>query len=187
MKYYKKLIGDSIYLSPMNPDDAEIYTKWINDLEISTPLGNASNIYSLEKEREALERLSKEKYNFAIVELESDKLLGNISLFDIDLIHRKAEVGLFIGDKDRWGKGFGTEALNLILEFGFKIIGLNNIMLKVFSFNERAIKVYKNIGFEEIGKRKESFRVNNKWYDEFYFQILSKNLKSNYLNNSLPD
>jgi len=187
MKYYKKLIGDSVYLSPMNPDDAKTYTKWINDLEITIPLGNASNIYSLEKEREFLERLSKEKYNFAIVELVSDKLLGNISLFDVDLIHRKAEVGIFIGDKDKWGKGFGTEALKLIIEFGFKIIGLNNIILKVFSFNERALKVYRGIGFKEIGKRKESYRLNNKWFDEYYFQILSKDFISYYLNNSLPD
>lgn len=187
MQYYKKLIGDRVYLSPMNPDDAETYTRWMNDLEIALPLGNASEIYSLEKEREALEHLSKANYNFAIVEIQSDKLLGNISLFDINLIHRKAEVGIFIGDKDKWGQGIGMEAMKLILEFGFKIVGLNNILLKVFSFNERAIKLYKKIGFEEIGRRKESYRLNNKWYDECYFQIMARDFKSNYLDNYLPD
>jgi|LSQX01.3.fsa_nt_gb RimJ/RimL family protein N-acetyltransferase len=116
MEYFKTLIGDRVSLSPINPDDFEIYTEWVNDLEITIPLGQAFIIYSLEKEKEALEHLSKENYNFAIVELESDKLLGNVSLFDVDLIHRRAEPGIFIGDKDEWGKGYGTEAIKLILE-----------------------------------------------------------------------
>lgn len=186
MKYFKKLVGKYIYLSPINPDDAEKYTKWINDLNVSVPLGNGSNIFSLEEERETLERLSKEKYNFAIVKLKDDELLGNCSLFNVDLIHKKAELGIFIGDKNNWGKGFGTEAIKLILEFGFKILNLHNIMLRVYSFNERAIKVYKNIGFKEIGKRKEAYRINSKWFDELYLQILPNHMNWNFLNN-LPE
>jgi RimJ/RimL family protein N-acetyltransferase len=187
VKYYKKFIGKHIYLSPINPDDVEIYTKWINDLHISVPLGNASDVFSIEAEREILEKLSKEKYNFAIVELKNDRLLGNCSLFDVNLMHQRAELGIFIGEKENWGKGFGTEAIILILEFGFKILNLHNIMLKVFSFNERAIKVYKKIGFEEIGIRKEACRINNKWFDDIHFQILSSNFNSNLLNDFLPD
>jgi|LSQX01.3.fsa_nt_gb RimJ/RimL family protein N-acetyltransferase len=60
-------------------------------------------------------------------------------------------------------------------------------MLKVYSFNKRAIEVYKKIGFEEFGKRKEAIRINDKWYDEYYFQILAKDLKSDYLDKYLPD
>ncbi|NLY92043.1 MAG: GNAT family N-acetyltransferase [Firmicutes bacterium] len=187
MKYFKKLVGKRVYLSPINPDDAEIYTKWMNDLKISIPLGNASSLYSLPKEKEVLEELANEGYNFAIVELTTDRLLGNCSLFELDLIHRRAQLGIFLGEKEDWGKGFGTEAIQLLLEFGFKIIGLHNIMLKVFSFNKRAIEVYRKIGFTEIGRRTQSFQINNQWFDELYFQILSTEFKSTYLDDWLPE
>jgi RimJ/RimL family protein N-acetyltransferase len=105
MAYFKKVVGKRIFLSPMNPDDAEIYAKWLNDLEISIYLTSAPNLYSLSKEKELLEKISREGYNFAIVDMEKEKTIGSCGLMNIDMVNRMADLGIFIGDKEYWSKG----------------------------------------------------------------------------------
>src|SRR5690606_42016860 len=78
MPYFKKIVGERVYLSPINVEDVEKYTEWVNDLDVTINLIIAPNVYSLEKEREALIRLNKEGYNFAIVTLDKDELIGKI-------------------------------------------------------------------------------------------------------------
>jgi len=172
MRYFKKIVGKKVYLSPININDAEKYTEWINDLNISINLGNAAGVYSIEKEKEILERLSKEGYNFAIVDLKKDELIGNCGLMDINMRNGTGELGIFIGNKDYWGKGFGNESISLLLDYGFNILNLNNIMLRVSSFNKRAINCYKKCGFKEIGRRRQSNVVGIKKYDDIYMDIL---------------
>lgn len=179
MRYFKKVVGERVYLSPINIKDAEKYTEWINDLEISINLGNASEIYSLEKEKETLEKISKEGYNFAIVDLNKDELIGNCGLMDVNMKHRTAELGIFIGNKNYWNKGFGSESINLLLDYGFNILNLNNIFLRVHSFNKRAINCYEKCGFKEIGRRRQSYIVGNKKYDDIYMDILMTEFKGN--------
>ncbi len=104
--------------------------------------------------------------------LEDDKLIGNCSIHEIDQLRQCAEVGLFIGDEENRNKGYGKEVLNLLLNYGFDYLNLNNIMLKVFSFNERAINCYKKVGFKEIGRRRQSYYLKGKFYDTVYMDIL---------------
>lgn len=177
MKYFKKLVGAKVYLSPINSDDAEVFTKWVNDLEISILMSSASSIYSLDKEKEFLENVSKNGHSFAIVDIESDKIIGTCGLMNVNHIFRKAELGIFIGEKEYWGKGYGTEATELLLDFAFNILNLNSIMLIVNSFNERAIKSYEKCGFKLIGKRREAVILGNKAYDEYLMDILSSEFK----------
>lgn len=181
MRYFQKIVGENIYLSPINPEDVEQYTEWINDPEISINLGVAANVFSLLKERETLERMAREGHNFAIIEIKHDRLLGNCSLMDVDLINRKAELGIFIGNKQYWNRGFGREAIMLLLDYGFNILNLNNIMLKVFSFNQRAINCYKKCGFKEIGRRREAKIIGNKKYDDIYMDILAEEFKTSVI------
>jgi len=175
MRYFKKIIGENIYLSPINMDDYETYTEWINDLEISINLGNAHQIFNLDKEKEITEQLVEN--NFAIIDKAGDKLIGNCGIFDIDQVNKHGELGILIGEKDYWDKGIGKEAISLILDYGFNLLNLHNIMLKVYSFNKRGIKCYKKLGFKEIGKRRESRQVAGEKYDEIYMDILSSEFK----------
>ncbi|MCK4312444.1 MAG: GNAT family N-acetyltransferase [Candidatus Cloacimonetes bacterium] len=182
MKYFKKLIGKKCYLSPLNLEDAKQYTKWINDLEVTKYLLLICQQITLEKEQEILADMSKKGVQiFGIIDLKSDKLIGNCSLFKINHLNRKADFGIFIGDKKFWNKGYGTEATKLILDYGFNILNLNNIMLEVFSFNKRAIKSYEKIGFNTIGKRRESRIIGGKKYDEIYMDILASEFESIYI------
>jgi len=171
MKYFKKLIGKRVYLSPMNVDDADIYVKWLNDFNVTDGVGSSCRITSLESEKEWLKHNSNQ-YQFAIVRLEDDLLIGNCGIQGIDQLRQCAEVGLFIGDEENRSKGYGEEVLNLLLDYSFDYLNLNNVMLKVFSFNERAITCYKKVGFKEIGRRRQSYYLKGKFYDDVYMDIL---------------
>ena len=76
MRYFKKLVGKKCYLSPMNPDDAEQYAEWLNDLEVITNLGASAEPISLAAERKKMEELA-DKHVYAIVDLETDKPIGS--------------------------------------------------------------------------------------------------------------
>ena len=171
MKYSKKIVGKHVYLSPMNVEDAETYVKWLNDFNVTDGVGTSCLITSLQSEKEWIMNNSS-KYQFAIVRLEDDKLIGNCGIQEIEQLRQCAEVGLFIGDEENRNKGYGEEVLNLLLGYGFDYLNLNNIMLKVFSFNERAISCYKKIGFKEIGRRRQCYYLKGKFYDEVYMDIL---------------
>ena len=173
MKYFPKLVGNRLYLSPMSVEDAAIYVKWLNDPTVSENIGMDTKITTLESEKEWLKE-NQNKYNFAIVLKESDKLIGNISLIEADLIHRNAVLEIFIGDDSNRGKGYGKEAIKLLLEYGFNNLNLNNIMLSVYSFNKRAIKVYESLGFKKFGTRHKSHYFKGKFYDEIQMEILKE-------------
>lgn len=74
--------------------------------------------------------------------------------------------------EDNRNKGYGAEVLDLLLDYGFNYLNLNNIMLNVKSFNERAIACYKKVGFKEFGRRRESYFLNGKYYDDIQFELL---------------
>lgn len=183
MKYFKKLVGDRIYLSPMNTDDAEKYTEWLNDFKVTDGLGSSMRIMNVESERRWLQDTGSKDINFAIVALDKDELIGNCGIMAIDHVHRTAAVGLFIGDEENRNKGYGAETLRLMLDFGFNYLNLNNIMLKVKSFNERAITCYKKVGFKECGRRRESYFLDGKYYDEIQMDILAREFEGGYIRN----
>ena len=141
MKYFKKIEGEKVYLSPMNLEDIEKYVKWMNDFSTTDGLGSSSKVTTFESERAWLiNNMDKKEQQFAIVLKETDKLIGNCGFVDINHLHQRGEVGLFIGEEENRSKGYGTEALSLLVDYGFNYLNLKNIMLKVFSFNKRAIK-----------------------------------------------
>lgn len=171
MKYFPKLVGSRLYLSPMNVEDAPIYVKWLNDKTVSENIGLDMKVTTLEGEKEWLKK-NLNNYNFAIVLKESDELIGNCGFDEIDLIHQNAKLSILIGEEEKRGQGYGKEAIKLLLEYGFNNLNLNNIMLNVYSFNTRAIKVYESLGFKKFGTRHKSHYFKGKFYDEIQMEIL---------------
>lgn len=184
MRYYKKLIGDRIYLSPMSIEDAEKYVEWFCDFKMTDGIKKSAGIMTVEAEREWIEKsLKNNAITFSIVSLENDEIIGNCGLMNINQKDRCGEVGIFIGNEENRSKGYGAEVLRLLLDFGFNYQNLNNIMLGVMSFNERAIACYKKVGFKEYGRRRESYFLNGKYYDEVYMDILAREFKVSYIKN----
>ncbi len=175
MKYFKKLEGDRVYLSPMNIEDIEQYVKWMNDFQVTDGLGTSHLITSLISEKEWIEKASSpDQIQFSIILKEKDRLIGNCGFPQVNHIKKIGEVGLFIGDEEYRNKGYGTEALKLLIAFGFDYLTLNNIMLRVASFNDRAIKSYKKVGFKEFGRRTNSFPLKGKLHDDIYMEYIKE-------------
>ncbi len=177
MRYFKKLVGERIYLSPMNLEDVELYTKWMNDFEVTNGIGASARMISISSERNWIQQNTQDQYQFSIVRLEDDKLIGSCCIEQIDQIHQRAVAGLMIGDEKNRGQGYGTETLKLLLKYSFDYLNLHNVMLGVFSFNQRAIACYQKVGFREVGRRRECYYVEGRFYDEIYMDILKSEWK----------
>ncbi len=157
MKYFRKLVGEKCYLSPVSMDDVEKYTEWLNDMEIGQFVTLSHIVLDIEKETELLRKLMREDYIFAIVEKDTNKVIGNCGIHQVSQVHRNASLGIFIGEKTFWNQGIGTEATSLLLDFAFNILNLHNVYLSVMSYNKRAIRCYEKIGFKKSGSTKRIY------------------------------
>jgi RimJ/RimL family protein N-acetyltransferase len=171
--HFKKMIGEKCYLSPIDLEDTNLYAEWLNSEEVFQYLLVGTSIVSYESEKEILLRLSKE-HVYGIIENENNTLIGNVGLVSVNHIHKTAEVGIFIGRKEYWGKGYGTEALKLLIDYSFRILGIENIMLKVFDYNVRAKKCYEKVGFKVIGERRKAHYYNNERHNDIYMDIIKE-------------
>lgn len=182
--HYKKLQGENIYLSPLAMNDAEKFATWLNDFQITDYTGASAKVYSYEAETEWFAKNIKENpYIMAIIKMDNDEVIGNISLNNIDRVNRKATLGILIGEDKNRSKGYGTEAIGLILEFAFKYLNLNSVFLTYLECNTRARKCYEKVGFKEIGRRRKCEFVNGKYYDQIMMDILADEFTTEYIKN----
>ncbi|MFX0091912.1 MAG: GNAT family N-acetyltransferase [Candidatus Hodarchaeota archaeon] len=189
MRFYKKLVGKKCYLSPYSLEDAELWTEWFNDLEVTIPLGDeAYQSLPFEKLQDIIRECIKfNSHMFNIVELETDTLIGRCLLFNIDQVNRTAMLGILIGEKTYWGKGYGQDGTILLLDYAFNLLNLKCIMLGTFSYNKRAINCYKKVGFKEIGRRRQAKIIGGKTFDIILMDILAEEFESIYVNHILKE
>jgi RimJ/RimL family protein N-acetyltransferase len=101
-----------------------------------------------------------------------DKIIGNCAIHNIDSKNRTCTCGITIGEKDYHNKGYGTEAMEMLVEYGFNTLNMNRIGLTVYDFNIRAFKAYQKAGFIEEGRKRQARYHNGKYYDEIIMGIL---------------
>lgn len=172
MKYYKKIIGKRIYLSPFDSGEVESYLKWMNDEAVAVPFGLYPQVVSSKNNMNWFFEPDNDTHRYAIVLLDGDTLIGSVSLHNIDHVNRNAFIGIFIGEKEHRGNGYGAEAVRLILKYGFKTMNLHNIMLTVHADNYAGIACYKSVGFREVGRLPEWIFKDGKYIDKIYMGIL---------------
>jgi len=185
-KFLKTLVGDNVYLSPISLDDVEEYAEMVNDIKVSVGLGYLSytNIIDFESEKEFLISAKKEKM-FAVRLLKNDELLGNIGFNSVDLLNRTAVIGIMLGNPNYQRKGYGVEAVKLILDYGFSFLNLRNISLSVFEYNEAAYNLYKKAGFKEVGRLRKAVEILGKTYDVIIMDMLKEEFQSVYIKREL--
>lgn len=146
--------GAQIYLRLLTRDDVEPgYIQWMNDPEIMRFLESRFKAWSVEELGDYIDQCveNKNDHFFGIFDSETDKHIGNIKLGPVNAHHKFASIGLMIGDKDFWGKGMATEAINLITEFAFKDLKLNKVTAGAYANNIGSIKAFEKCGFRREG------------------------------------
>ena len=174
MRFFRKIVGEQLYLSPFDAENAETYTKWaewMNNETVADTYGGHHNLVSLTSAKKTVAELR--GYRFDVVLLDGDVLIGHISLHDIDHLNRNGFMGIVIGEEKHRKKGYGSEAVRLVLGYGFDVLNLHNIMLSVYADNLAAIACYKKVGFQEAGRRREWVFKDGKYIDKMYMDILA--------------
>ena len=182
------IIGEKVALGPMSREHLPLYYRWRNDLEVMR-FDARQPPSALEQEQERYDRAVKTSNasDFAIYEKSSLRPIGLAGLYNISNRNRNAEFGIMIGEKDRWGKGYGTEVTKLMLDYGFTCLGLHNIFLWVNDANERGIRAYRRAGFRMAGRLRQCSRLGGRAYDEILMDCLATEFKSGALRHLLPD
>ena len=172
------LKGKRISLAPIKREYIDSFLKWFNDPEITQYLTMYRPMTRMEEE-DWFENLKNREnsIHFAIVILAEDgleKLIGNCGIHNIDWKNRVGEVGIVIGEKDYQNRGYGTEVIELLLEYGFNTVNLNRIELYVYDYNIRALRSYKKAGFTEEGRKRQFMWIKGKYYDAIIMSILAE-------------
>lgn len=145
-----------VYLRPLERKDAELYRRWRADAGQArlSSWGDPAPL-SLAQVEARIEKLADEQgtdiYVFLICLAADDRPVGEVALADIDRRIGSAELGIFIGDPGDWGRGYGTDAVDAIVGFGFGELRLERIWLEVWTENPRAIRAYRKAGFVHEG------------------------------------
>ncbi len=187
MNYFKKIVGERVYLSPARIEDAEKYVEWLSDPNVTNYLGSPYNITLLREKKLLEDILSKDEQFYAIINKETDKIIGNTSFFNTNRISQKSEIGIFIGDKNFRDKGIGQEVMRLMIDYGFNILNFHSIFLHTYSFNKRAIAAYNKIGFKEVGRYRDGIKIGQKYFDVVAMDILHNEIKDSSIQKLLKE
>ncbi|WP_027632784.1 GNAT family N-acetyltransferase [Clostridium hydrogeniformans] len=185
---FLELKGDLVYLRKLDKEYLEQYWENLSNSSIeSTIFTGTQQVFSKSDTEEYLEHISKDRgrIDFLIFSKESNKLVGEVVINDIDRNNRGASTRVSINRKEDFNKGYGTEAMILSLNYGFGMLNLHRIELEAFSFNERAIHVYEKIGFVREGIRRDGCFFNNKYYNMITMSILEEEFREKYNNEDL--
>jgi len=169
-----RIYGKNIMLREYQEDDLDNIMDWINDHEIVQFLSDRF-LYpqSRSQVKEFLEMtMSSDWHGFVISDRETGDYLGQIDFVEVDNKNRFAEVALVIGDINDTSKGIGTEAMELMMDFGFNNLNLNRIELSCWDYNDRAINLYKKLGFTKEGEKRNNRYYDGKYHNEVFFGIL---------------
>jgi diamine N-acetyltransferase len=172
--------GELVSLGPIRRDHIPLYLRWVNDFGTTQYLEIQPRPMTLEQEMAWFEQAATNQSQplFTIYERATGRAIGNCGLHQVDYRNRRAEVGIMVGEADVRGRGYGTEAMRLLLDYAFTVLGLHSVMLLVYEYNYPARRSYEKAGFREIGNRRESRWYNGRFWDEIHMDILASEFES---------
>jgi RimJ/RimL family protein N-acetyltransferase len=171
------LMGEKVNLRALEPADLDSIMQWVNDREVTKWLAGFVWPVSRKSEEEWLARATKADNpndRVLVVEAKDGVYIGQVGLHQIDYTSGVAELGIVLGRKDYWGKGYGTDAIRTLLRFAFSQLRLRKIILKYQGANERGRKCYSRIGFKEVGCLKAHQLIDGEFQDMVYMEIFAE-------------
>jgi RimJ/RimL family protein N-acetyltransferase len=166
--------SERLAFGPLTPEYRVQALAWINDFAVSAPRAMTIRPYTSEHMATWAERnRANNDILFVIYELPVFRPIGEIGFTNLIMTHQTAEFGIMIGESSCWGKGYGAEATQRLLVYGFELLGLHLIWLRVSSSNQRGLRAYHKAGFREVGRLHEALRIGRTRYDEIYMECLA--------------
>jgi RimJ/RimL family protein N-acetyltransferase len=168
------LTGSRVVLRRHAPENLGAFRRWYSDPEIA----RLARYQEAPMRADEIERffaarvVGPDALAMAIHERATDRLVGTCAFSQFDGDNGSALYHITIGEKDAWGRGYGSEATRLMLDHAFGRLGLHRIALFVFEFNERAIRTYRRCGFVVEGRARESIFRDGRWWDELAMSVL---------------
>ena len=181
------ITGDKVALGPLRRDLIPLYHAWVSNLETTMYLSEAGTVLTLDEEIAWFDSQGSRPNDatFTIYITGDWQPIGTVNLHQIHLQHRKANMGIMIGEPALRGQGLGTEAVELILDYGFTALGLHSIWLTTHEFNIAGQKAYRRAGFRESGRRRQCRWHQGRYWDEIHMDILASEFTHSRLTSQL--
>lgn len=174
----RTLESDRLYLRPLVSEDSDFYYSNMMNEEVRRLTGT-QRIFTKQMIENYIEETQNEsdRVHLLIVLKEEDLIIGEVALQDIDYVNRNSNIRVALFNEADFSKGFGTEALKLLLNYGFGVLNLHRIELNVYSYNARAIKAYEKLGFIQEGIQREVLYYNHQYHDSITMSILESEFR----------
>jgi RimJ/RimL family protein N-acetyltransferase len=169
------LHGELVHLTAATPEaDLSRMLQWSQDSEFLRLLdADPARPWSARTLREDLESLPKDNsFGFMIRTRADDQTIGFVGLWVNHWVHADAWVGIGLGDRAYWGKGYGTDAMRVLLRFAFTELHLHRVSLNVFAYNPRAIRSYEKAGFVAEGRVRQALQRDGQRWDVIYMGVM---------------
>ena len=170
--------GKRVRLRAVEPSDLPDYHRWLNDPEVTRYLKIYTPLSMLDEEAWYEEmRADRSQMVFAI-ETDSGQHIGNLALMDLNWKDRSAELGIVVGDKSQWGRGYAQDAIRTLLAFAFGEMNLHRVCLHVYADHEPAIHAYRKCGFVEEGRLRDDIYAEGRYHDMLVMGILKREFEA---------
>ena len=162
------LRGERVYLRPAERSDLELFVRWLSDAEVGRHLSVRSPLSHAMEEKwfdQMVEQQGRDRYHFVICLRSDGRPIGAADLREMSLEDGRAAFGIMIGEKAEWNRGYGTDALNAICDFGFGQLRLERIELDVYADNLNAQRSYAKAGFTREGTLRHGHFSDGRFVD----------------------
>lgn len=170
------IYGERVRLRATEREDVKNFYVWVNDPDVTRYLSLYLPMSTVDEENwfNSMTQRSQSEKTLVIEVRDGNgwKMIGNCGVFDIDTIGRLGEIGIMLGEKDEWDKGYGTEAMSLLVRHCFETLNFNRVYLRVYAENLRAKRAYEKAGFVEEGRLREAVYKNGKYDDVIIMSVL---------------
>jgi diamine N-acetyltransferase len=171
------VVSERVALGPLRRDLAETYARWVNGIEVRHGLQFAGVVTPqtegdfLDESMKAMAERQPTAVHFTVYDCEDGAPVGTASLMEVNHMLGRARFGILLGE--RRGRGLGTEATRLVLDWGFHVLCLHNVLLEVMAWNERAIRAYERAGFRRVGVRRGAVMAMGERCDEVLMDAIA--------------
>ena len=179
------LKGKKVLLRPIKKSDIPLFVKWFNDQEVTQYLVMYLPMTEIYEEK-WVEKLSIERVGVDVIfvieamagEDKETVPIGTCGLHNIRPKDRDADLGIAIGEKDYWEKGYGTETAALLIKYGFEQLNLHRISSGAIEFNKRSRSLHKKLNFHQEGRLRKAMFRNGRYWDHILFGLLREEWKA---------